>query len=233
MVDVAHEEEKELERQISNKEELPTSIIIRNVPKELFDDPEMKSNFADMFVQIEPSGFQRVRVVFTKPEHATAAKMTVEHHSFQGSNMKAYFAQNIKMIRKAYQDEQGHLKLPPLEKQFLISPPCSPPVGWVQQSEMAPIVCDFDLMARLAAFTVEDNYELHGGENGQPAIIVTPAGGRDRDQTPAEMPEVDPSKIENIEDVEVEELMEGGPRGSPIGKVALPHTPRPPLKEQS
>lgn len=61
--------------------------------------------------------------------------------------------QNIKMTRKAYQDEQGHLKLPPLEKQFLISPPCSPPVGWVQQSEMAPIVCDFDLMARLAAFT--------------------------------------------------------------------------------
>lgn len=53
MVDVVREEEKELERQISNKEELPTSIIIRNVPKELFDDPEMKSNFADMYVIFE------------------------------------------------------------------------------------------------------------------------------------------------------------------------------------
>lgn len=42
---------------------------------------------------------------------------------------------------------------------------------------MAPVVCDFDLMARLAAFTVEDDYELHSGNeaDGQPAIVVTPA----------------------------------------------------------
>lgn len=59
----------------------------------------------------------------------------------------------------------------------MISPPTSPPVGWTQSTEMAPVICDFDLMARLAAFTVEDNYELHSGDlvNGQPAIVVTPA----------------------------------------------------------
>lgn len=66
------------------------------------------------------------------------------------------------------------MKLPPLEKQFLISPPASPPVGWTQSVEMAPVICDFDLMSRLAAFTVDDKYELHSGENGQPAIVVTP-----------------------------------------------------------
>lgn len=66
------------------------------------------------------------------------------------------------------------MKLPPLEKQFLISPPSSPPVGWTQSVEMAPVICDFDLMSRLASFTVDDKYELHSGENGQPAIIVTP-----------------------------------------------------------
>jgi hypothetical protein len=66
-------EETEKERAISNKDELPTSIIIRNVPKELFEDAGMKANFADMFLQIEPDvridylkGFQRVRVVFSK-----------------------------------------------------------------------------------------------------------------------------------------------------------------------
>jgi hypothetical protein len=40
---------------------------------------------------------------------------------------------------------------------------------------MAPVVCDFDLMARLAAYSVEDNYEVHGGDDpAQPKIVVTP-----------------------------------------------------------
>lgn len=39
---------------------------------------------------------------------------------------------------------------------------------------MAPVICDFDLMARLAAFTIDDKYELHEGDLSQPAIIVTP-----------------------------------------------------------
>jgi len=60
----------------------------------------MKTNFSNMFEQIDPNvridflkGFQRVRVVFTQPEHATAAKLLVEHHEFNGRKMKAYFAQ--------------------------------------------------------------------------------------------------------------------------------------------
>lgn len=48
------------------------------------------------------------------------------------------------------------LQPPPLEKQFLISPPCSPPVGWEQTKEMAPVVCNFDLMARLASFAIDE-----------------------------------------------------------------------------
>lgn len=56
--------------------------------------------------------------------------------------------------------DDGLLKLPPIEKQFLISPPASPPIGWEQCREMAPVVCDFDLMARLAAFSMEDTYEV-------------------------------------------------------------------------
>uniref|UniRef100_A0A915DWU4 Uncharacterized protein n=1 Tax=Ditylenchus dipsaci TaxID=166011 RepID=A0A915DWU4_9BILA len=216
-------EEKEEERAISNKEELPTSIIIKNVPKELFDDVQLKTNFSDMFLQIDPNaridylkGFQRVRVVFSKPEHATAAKVTVEHHSFQGNNMKAYFANNIKFIRKAHQDEEGHLALPPLEKQFLISPPTSPP-----SVEMAPVICDFDLMARLAAFTVEDNYELHEGDNGQPAIIVTPC---------ALPPNTGPVRAEADQVKTVSNDEDDGAR-TPSEKTAMPHTPRPPLTE--
>lgn len=94
------DEEKEHQNIINTKQELPTSIIIRNVPKELFEKEVLKENFSDMFKQIEPEVridflkfFQRVRCVFKEPEHATAAKLLVEHHSFNGSQMKAYFAQ--------------------------------------------------------------------------------------------------------------------------------------------
>jgi len=176
-------EEEEKEHPISDKRELPTSIIIKDVPKEIYENIDMKTNFSNMFEQIDPNvridflkGFQRVRVVFTQPEHATAAKLLVEHHEFNGRKMKAYFAQNIKLTKTTHQDEEGHLTLPPLEKQFLISPPTSPPVGWTQSIEMAPVVCDFDLMSRLAAFTIDDKYELHEGVGDeQPSIIVTPA----------------------------------------------------------
>ncbi|KAI6209399.1 Protein sarah [Aphelenchoides besseyi] len=194
---------------IQHKDDLPTAIIIKNVPKTLFENEDLKANFANLFYELEPTaridylkGFQRVRVIFREPEHATAAKLLVEHHSFDGCQMKAYFAQNIKFTRRAYQDEKGHLKLPPLEKQFLISPPSSPPVGWIQSSEMAPIVCDFDLMSRLAAYTVEDDYELHEGVSGQPAIVVTPC----------KHPQNDSSSNERLQRV---------------------HTPRPPLTSDS
>uniref|UniRef100_A0A914IAB5 Calcipressin-like protein n=1 Tax=Globodera rostochiensis TaxID=31243 RepID=A0A914IAB5_GLORO len=153
--------------QMGEKSDLPTAIIIKDVPRELFDDPKQKENFTSMFDQISSD---------IKPEHATAAKLLVEHHSFNGIKMKAFFAKNIKMTRRAYQDEAGHLTLPPLEKQFLISPPSSPPVGWVQHAEMAPVVCDFDLMARLASLTVDDKFELFEGDEHQrrPSIVITP-----------------------------------------------------------
>lgn len=98
-------EEEELAREINNKDDLPTSIIIRNVPKELFDDGSLKDNFSSMFTQISENaridylkGFQRVRVVFTEPEHATAAKLIVEHHKFNGIQLKAFFAQVLLAI---------------------------------------------------------------------------------------------------------------------------------------
>ncbi|CAD5234644.1 unnamed protein product [Bursaphelenchus xylophilus] len=195
-----------LDDSICKKEDLPTAIVVKNVPSDLFDSPEMKLNFADMFTQIDKNvridylkGFRRVRVAFSRPEHATAAKLLVEHHEFEGVQMKPFFIQNITVTRRAYQDEEGHLTLPPLEKQFLISPPSSPPVGWVQSTEMAPVICDFDLMAKLAAYSVEEDYEVHGGDPSHPTIVVTPVKIGEDEEKPMRCP-----------------------------PTPLPHTPRPP-----
>ena len=98
-------EERETAHEITDKDDLPTSIIVRDVPKELFDDAELKENFASMFTQISENcridylkGFHRVRVVFTQPEHATAAKLILEHHKFNGLQLKAFFA-NVSILQ--------------------------------------------------------------------------------------------------------------------------------------
>ncbi|MFH4976821.1 hypothetical protein AB6A40_003530 [Gnathostoma spinigerum] len=165
--------------QIRSESDLPNAIIVTNVPMEVFSDDEQKSNFSSLFTQIETDchfdflrSFRRVRIIFHEPGNATAAKLLTEHLSFNGSTLRAFFAQPIR-IRD--QSDDGLLKLPPLEKQFLISPPASPPVGWEQCHEMAPVVCNFDLMARLAAFTVDDTYEVFEGDENKPKIIIHPA----------------------------------------------------------
>ena len=57
------------------------------------------------------------------------------------------------------QPEEAFLQPPPLEKQFLISPPCSPPVGWEQPREGQPVV-DYDLLAAIAELAPGEDHEL-------------------------------------------------------------------------
>lgn len=164
---------------IECEKDLPNAVIVTNVPPEVFSDDQQKANFSNLFTQIEPNchfdflrSFRRVRITFKKPESATAAKLLTQHLSFSGTVLKSFFAQRI---RTRNSSDDGLLKLPPLEKQFLISPPASPPLGWEQSHEMAPVVCNFDLMAKLAALTIEDTFEVYEGDGHKPKIVIHPA----------------------------------------------------------
>ncbi|CAB3401588.1 unnamed protein product [Caenorhabditis bovis] len=170
---------------VSSKDELPNSIIVTQVPIEVFTNPDDKAHFSELFTQIEENihfdflkSFHRVRVIFSTPENATTAKLIVQGFSFKGHELKAFFAQRVYLSSNA----SPLLQPPPLEKQFLISPPCSPPVGWAQTREMAPVVCDFDLMARLASFAIDEKYEVHNGDESTPTIVIHPC------ETPLDAP---------------------------------------------
>ncbi|VDP33896.1 unnamed protein product [Heligmosomoides polygyrus] len=56
---------------VKSKDELPNSIIVTQVPEEVFANPDYKENFCQLFTQIEENihfdflkSFRRVRVIF-------------------------------------------------------------------------------------------------------------------------------------------------------------------------
>ena len=69
-----------------------------------------------------------------------------------------------------------HKKPPKLEKQFLISPPASPPEGWQPIKEDGPSSeqpgLHFELVARLAALNGGQSHEIIEPSTTTPAIIL-------------------------------------------------------------
>ena len=73
------------------------------------------------------------------------------------------------LSQKLSEKAEKFLKPPPLEKQFLISPPASPKEGWIQPKEGAPKTAPpsdllgFDIATRLAGLSPNATHEVHHG----------------------------------------------------------------------
>lgn len=95
------------------------------------------------------------------------ANARIQLHQFKinDSTINCYFAQPVTPV------SNKNLQPPAPTKQFLISPPCSPPAGWQQAEECEPIV-NQDLLAALANLTPGEVHELHAAAESQPSIVV-------------------------------------------------------------
>jgi len=160
-----------------NVSSLPNSLIITEVPQELFTDQQLKDEFEQLFrvydsdiVVLYLKFFQRVRITFTSSYNALQARLNLHECQFHGTIFKTYFACPI--IFRGIHPEM-YLRPPEPEKLFLISPPASPPVGWEQKAEDPPIV-DLNLLAAIAQLQPNASHELLPGAAhiNAPSIVI-------------------------------------------------------------
>ncbi|EDS41169.1 nebula [Culex quinquefasciatus] len=121
-------------------EDLPTSIIVTQIHSEVFTSEELKSRMEDLFRTISDKAtfqwlksFRRLRVNYDSALAAANARIQLHQYPFGKSVITCYLAQPVTPVSNT------NLKPPALTKQFLISPPASPPAGWEPAEENEPL----------------------------------------------------------------------------------------------
>lgn len=89
----------------------------------------------------------------------------MHQYRFDQLVINCYFAQPVTPIGTK------NLQPPAPFKQFLISPPASPPAGWEPREEGEPLV-NHDLLAALATLTPGESHELLAQTDSKPGIYI-------------------------------------------------------------
>ncbi|KAF9336510.1 carbohydrate-binding module 1 protein [Podila minutissima] len=121
---------------------IPTNTItVTNLEAVHFEKETMlklkalAETFGDVYYFAPIKTFYRVFVVYHSTFDAQRAKALLHNTAFEGTTIRVYFGQHTEI---SIDPSRHYLHPPELEKNWLISPPGSPPVGWSQVREDPP-----------------------------------------------------------------------------------------------
>ncbi|XP_024121021.1 calcipressin-1 isoform X2 [Oryzias melastigma] len=139
--------------------------------QEVFLCHEARASFESLFRSFDPEvqfqyfrSFRRVRISFSDALAAAEARLRLHKTDFRGREMRLYFAQSVHI-------GSPRLEPPKPDKQFLISPPASPPVGWRQSEDATPVI-NYDLLCAISKLGPGEKYELHTATPTTPSVVV-------------------------------------------------------------
>ncbi|XP_035267120.1 calcipressin-1-like isoform X2 [Anguilla rostrata] len=146
-------------------------LVVSLENQEVFVKPEARAGFEALFRAFDGGAsfqffksFRRVRVSFSHAMAAAEARAQLHKSVFHGKELRLYFAQSVHI-------GSPRLEPPKPDKQFLISPPASPPVGWEQAQDAKPVI-NYDLLCAVSTLAPGEKYELHTGTPTTPSVVV-------------------------------------------------------------
>eukprot|EP00055_Hartaetosiga_balthica_P000163 m.135849 g.135849 ORF g.135849 m.135849 type:complete len:286 (-) comp10253_c0_seq1:1505-2362(-) len=108
-----------------------------------------------------------VKFVYENAEAGAEARLQMHSMKFGSKSYETNFGKAVILSTHTH---HHHLQVPEPTRQFLISPPASPPIGWEPAPEIPPLITDAILLDRLAKPGVP--HEIHKGIGSHPSIFV-------------------------------------------------------------